>query len=56
MYDSWPDPALLRGGQEIHERAKQKVDLARKKCQVELKKLRAEQDTHCLCDGHSRAA
>ena len=55
MYDILPDPALLRGGKEIHERAKQKVDLARKKCQVELKKLRAEQDTHCLC-GHRSTA
>jgi len=34
---------LHMASQEIHERAKQKVDLARKKCQVELKKLRAEQ-------------
>ena len=31
-------------GQDIHENARRKVDLARKKCQIELKKLREEQD------------
>lgn len=34
---------LKVASQDIHENAKRKVDLARKKCQVELKKLRSEQ-------------
>lgn len=34
---------LKVASQDIHENAKRKVDLARKKCQIELKKLRNEQ-------------
>eukprot|EP00435_Cladocopium_sp_Y103_P072797 s140_g41.t1 len=34
---------LKVASQDIHENAKRKVDLARKKCQIELKKLRDEQ-------------